>query len=727
MSTATPPLRTLRHRLISSVAATAAVFAAGQAAAQASVEKREAPELEEIVVTGDLANKFGTNVVQAGSFRGAQAIDTPQTVAVVSSAVLKSQQAIELMDALRNTAGVASTSNGPAVYNNVTIRGITVDTRSNFKLNGSLNILSSVAFPLENKERVEVLKGASALYYGFSAPSGIVNLTTKRPTQDFYASVNTFADNHGGVGGAVDLGDSWGPFGARLNGVYAHLDNGVRYSTGRRYLISGAFDLRPTDKLTLTLDVERFGKRIVEPATFRFTRAPVSTPTDPYPKLTLPPLLSSKANFGTSWADNDADETNILGKATYKFSPAWELTVSGGQSKLHRIRFLPTLNPTNLTTGEGVLTVSPQNARFKNVNYGVELAGAFATGPFEHELLIGASRAQKDSKAPTAIRRTFAQNFLNPINIPDPGIKPPPPTSNTPVPRIEDNGYYVFDRIKYGEWLQLLGGLRQSDYTESDASTGMETYHATPLSYSYGVVIKPKSWMSLYGAYIQGLESSGLAPSTANNSGEQLPPAESTQKELGFKLEPRKGLLIQAAYFDIKRGSTYINADNVFVLDGEARFRGTEVSLAGEVTDELSLYASAMFLTAKQTSGAPTIRTATTFSPTAVGLRIEATPGFTASVAGEYDLSRFVDGLKVTAGFYHVGKQAVNALNQAFIPAYTTYDLGASYTREIGDHQFTFRLNGQNVTGKKYWASTGGLFLGQSLPQTIKFSVSATY
>ncbi|TDY43342.1 putative PepSY-like transmembrane protein [Paraburkholderia rhizosphaerae] len=34
---------------------------------------------------------------------------------------------------------------------------------------------------MEDKERVEVLKGASALYYGFTVPAGIVNMVMKRP------------------------------------------------------------------------------------------------------------------------------------------------------------------------------------------------------------------------------------------------------------------------------------------------------------------------------------------------------------------------------------------------------------------------------------------------------------------------------------------------------------------------------------------------------------------
>ena len=43
-----------------------------------------------------------------------------------------------ICDALRNTAGVTSSQTSPTVYNNISIRGIAVDNRANYRLNGSL-------------------------------------------------------------------------------------------------------------------------------------------------------------------------------------------------------------------------------------------------------------------------------------------------------------------------------------------------------------------------------------------------------------------------------------------------------------------------------------------------------------------------------------------------------------------------------------------------------------
>jgi iron complex outermembrane receptor protein len=723
---------TFRRALLASTGGVS--FAVVLATGAHAQEAKPAPQLEEIVVTADRKNSFSADLVQAGSFRGARQLDTPLTVTVVTSAVLKSQQAIDLIDAMKNTAGVTSNNVGPAVYNNVSIRGIPVDTRSNFRLNGSLQILSSIAFPLEDKDRVEVLKGASALYYGFSNPSGIVNLTMKRPTSSPLVNATIFGDSHGGAGAAIDLGDTWDTFGARVNAVYANVDTGVKYANGHRYLLAGAFDWRPTDNLTFSLDVENFEKRIVEPGIFRFTTIPTPTPDNPYPTIALPPLVSPKSNFGPSWAYNTAEETNVLLKGVWKINEAWDLTVDGGRSELDRDRNQSQLNPTDLTTGAGQLTINQQASHFQSTNYRIELAGAFYTGPLEHEILIGAAHAVKDAATPTASRAlcpgptptapraTCQQNFLRPVPIPETAF----PLFNPDTTRIKDIGYYIFDRIKVGEHLDILGGVRKSDYTESNVTRDITTFHAKPTSYSYGAVYKPRDWVSIYGTYIQGLESTPPAPTTAVNANEQLAPTKSTQKEGGIKIEPRKGLLLQVAYFDIERGAAYVNGANRYVLDGRARYRGEEISLAGEVTPDLSIFASATLLNAKQISGAPTIL-APTFVPTAVGKRIEATPKKTASLSVEYKMTPILEGLSVTGAVYYVGNQAINALNQNFIPSYTTFDLGVAYRRDVFGHPTSFRINAQNVGKKKYWASTGGLFLAESLPSTIKFSVSSEF
>jgi iron complex outermembrane receptor protein len=686
----------------------------------------------DIVVTGERANRFGTDTVQSGSFRNAKVLDVPMTVAVIPSAVLKSQQAIDLIDAVRNTAGVSSSGVGPASYNNITIRGIAVDTRSSYKMNGTLNILSSTSFPLEDKDRVEVLKGASAIYYGFSPPSGIVNLVMKRPTQDVLFEVDGFGDANGGYGGHVDVGNTVGIFGYRLNLVAAHMDTGVQYSQGNRYVASGTFDLKPTDKLTLSADLEYFRKQIVEPATFII---PNGATVIPNVKLLDP----SKNIGGLKWDTNDTEEFNYLGKAVYEFNHDWDISGYYGRSHLTRYRYNPgfspggaavqnaaylaALDPTSPTYGNGTIRfgTTVQSAGYENIGYSVEVHGKITTGDISNNILIGASRSLRSlAGSPATPRTTLAQNFNNPILIARPnelrGKRPP-------VSIVDDKGIYAFDQLSYKDIITLSGGVRASDYRD-DGSTNAITktpYRVKPVAFSGGALIKPVKWASVYGTYIEGLEANGIPASQDDNATSVLPPVFSTLYEGGLKLQPRKDLLIQLSYFDITRKGALSErilpgtATQHAFSDALQTYRGFEGSVSGYVMKDLAINAAVTFLQAR------------TSTPIIAATRPGGTPNTTASLSGEYTLSWVDPGLKLSAGVYYTGTQAVDDTNKAFTPSYTTFDVGASYDFTWEGHDVTARINGQNITNEHYWAAVGAGTLAESLPGVVKFSLSFKY
>lgn len=683
-----------------------------------------------IIVTGEAANRFGTDTVQSGSFRNKKILDVPLTIAVVPDEVLKSQQAVDMIDAVRNTAGVSTTGTGPVAYNNLTIRGIAVDTRQNFRLDGSLSMLSATAFPLEDKDRVEVLKGASALYYGFSAPSGIINLTMKRPTGDFNFFARSFGDSNGGYGQHIDIGGNLGPVGARFNGLAANLDTGIDFSTGSRYLAAGTFDFMPAHNLTVQADIEYFEKSIGEPAQFLLT--PPATGPMNIPDVEL---LDPKISIGgTDFTRNLTSELNLLGKVIYDFSDDWNVTAYWGRSRMTRKRNNPgfqlnaaqlvtSLDPNSPTYGDGRIRFSAQQAEFENVNYAVELAGTLRFGDnIKNEILIGASRAIRTLASSPNVRTTFDQNFINPTRISEPAN-----FNYSPLPapsEVDDKGIYLFNRLSFYDVVDILGGIRKSDYT-NDGSINQTTktpYQAKPTAYSLGFVVKPVEWVSVYGTYIEGLEETDIAPSNSSNADQVFPPTLSTQYEAGIKLQPKRDLLIQAAYFKIDRGAAYLGPPlpgdtlGFFYTDGEERYEGGELSVTGYLTPDLALYATATILNARYRNNA-----------TIAGNRVDGAPKNTWSLAGEYRVSWFDPGLKVTAGAYHTGPQPVNAANQAFTDGFTTFDVGASYAFDFGDHQLVARVNGQNITGERYWVSVGGNSLAQNVPPSVKFSLSFDY
>jgi iron complex outermembrane receptor protein len=706
---------------------------------------------QEIVVTGDRNNRLGTDVVQSGSFRNAKILDTPLTVAVIPSALLKAQQAVDLIDAVRNTPGVSLNSVGPSTYNNITIRGIAVDTRSSYKLDGTLNILSSTAFPLEDKDRVEILKGASALYYGFSPPSGIVNLVMKRPTPQFMAAVDVFGDSNGGYGGHVDVGNTVGIFGYRVNLLAAHQDTGIQFARGDRYLISGAFDLKPTDKLTITVDNEYFTKSIVEPAVFNLPNGVTAVPSLQY--------LDPKKNIGgMNWDTNKTEEINNLVKAVYKFNSDWDITGHWGRSHLIRFRYNPgfvpgqptnkanvplsgqcaaggaatlaqyyaSLNPADPTFGAGCVRYGAtiQTAGYENIDYSAEVHGVIHTGIVTNSVLLGASRSLRTlAGSPATPRIMVASNYVTPTIIAAPGV----PLGTRPIPsQIDDQGAYAFDQLKVHDFLQLLGGVRFSNYSDTGATNAnvKTPYTAKPVSWSGGFLIKPVEWVSGYGTYIQGVEENSVGSNNVDNALQVFAPISSTLYEGGLKIQPRKNLLIQLSYFDIKRVGAYNerNLPGTNILHGYADAtqtdRGFEGSVTGYVTKDLAVNAALTFLKARTYQAA---------NPASLHTRPNGTPNNSWSVFGEYTLSWLNPGLKVSAGAYHTGSQALDDTNNIIISGYTTFDVGASYEFKVNGHTLTARVNGQNITNKRYWAAVASGSLAESLPGIVKFSLSTAF
>jgi iron complex outermembrane recepter protein len=151
------------------------------------------------------------------------------------------------------------------------------------------------------------------------------------------------------------------------------------------------------------------------------------------------------------------------------------------------------------------------------------------------------------------------------------------------------------------------------------------------------------------------------------------------------------------------------------------------------VTPDWSLYATGQFLEAEQISGAPTtvltnpMSGAVSVVPTVVGRRIENTPERTFSFASEYRLSDLAPGLSLNGAIYYISERAVNPYNQAFIPAYTLFDLGAAYTTDVTGNELTVRLSGQNVADKKHFSSTGNNVVAQAPPRLVKFSMSMRF
>ena len=184
----------------------------------------------------------------------------------------------------------------------------------------------------------------------------------------------------------------------------------------------------------------------------------------------MPPLLDPTSNFGPDWAVNHARQTNVLLHTNYRITQAWSATVDIGDSHMLRDRRFTTLTPTNFATGDGTLGIGLQEQHYENKNARAEIAGTFYTGPVIHDLILGFAENVKNQISPTSVQAlcpgptatskpvTCTQNYLDPRPIPYTAL----PAQTADTTRIQDVGWYAFDRLKVIDWLDLLGGVRGS-------------------------------------------------------------------------------------------------------------------------------------------------------------------------------------------------------------------------------------------------------------------------
>jgi iron complex outermembrane receptor protein len=99
---------------------------------------------------------------------------------VVTRAVLSDQVARVLSDVVKNDASMGEDYAPVGYYGDFEIRGFPIDLATGLQING-MTIAGEQDVPLENKERVEFVKGIAGVESGVASAGGLINYVTKEP------------------------------------------------------------------------------------------------------------------------------------------------------------------------------------------------------------------------------------------------------------------------------------------------------------------------------------------------------------------------------------------------------------------------------------------------------------------------------------------------------------------------------------------------------------------
>jgi iron complex outermembrane receptor protein len=227
---------------------TAALALHGNATAQEAVAEDAggATELSAIFVDG--ATKIPTAL-----------IETPRSVSLITRDELDTRGAQDIIEAVRYSAGVVTSPYGfDPRFEQIVIRGNDITTTGDYRdglrqpyLN--YGMLRNEPYALE---QVEVIKGPISVLYGAGSPGGVVNKTSKMPTEETIREVGIL---YGTEDRAQTMFDFGGPLSEddssllyRIVGLARRGDTNFDIADDR-YLLQPALTWKPDEATSFTV------------------------------------------------------------------------------------------------------------------------------------------------------------------------------------------------------------------------------------------------------------------------------------------------------------------------------------------------------------------------------------------------------------------------------------------------------------------------------------------
>jgi iron complex outermembrane receptor protein len=693
-----------------------------------------AQEIQRITITGSSA-PAAPSVAGFGDIPLSRA---PFSATVIDQRQLQDAGIYSLGDITRLDAGFTDAYNAPGYWNQVAVRGYTLDNRYNYRRDG-LPINAETVIGQANKQSLEVLKGTSGLQAGTSSPGGLLNLVVKRP-RDRIREAGLAWTQDGTVEASADVGDRAGSVGWRVNASGARLDPQTHASRGDRWLVAAALDARLGTATFAEAEVEL--SRQSQPSTPGFsllgTRLPDADDIDPRINLnnqswSLPVVMSGRTgSLRVTHTLVDSAERQV------------DLVVHGMRQRLDsddRIAFPFGCSAENVfdrycSDGSfGFYDFRSDGERRTSDALDVALKGQAVLGGMKHQFNAGLLFTRYEARFGGQ-----AFNFVGPGTIDGQSIVPPDPTLFAGNTNRDERSteWHVQDAVTLSPHWSLWAGLRhtrlerESVGTDGSQSTEHRQSFTTPwVALSHALSAQTQ----VYASAGQGIESE-VVPNRDFyvNAGQSLPALKSRQVEIGLK---HAGEVFGAsiALFDIRRpaANDFHTDDGAPAAgdctdldpcerrtDGAARHRGIEAEAEWR-QGALSLRGSAMLLRARR-SGSD--------DPTLNGLRPTNVPARSLKLQLAYNVES-VPGLAWIGFLTHEGQRMVLPDNSIATPGWTRIDLVARYTHRVGAQTLVWRLGVDNVADRRAWQEApyqfGHAYLYPLAPRTAHASLNLRF
>ncbi len=719
------------HLKLSPVAAALVALATISSFAQIAPQRVDA-----ITVSGKSSPVLDVETADVGGF-GTALAKTPQSITVFGADLLAATATQSVSQLLKLDASLADSYNTTGYIESLSIRGFLLTQTANFRRNG-LAVSNYAPLALENKERIEILKGVAGLQSGVSAPGGLVNYVTKVPHKEAFNTATFGVDEYGGTKAHVDVNSMLGNVGVRVNVAAEKLRTQFDHANGSRQFASLAVATAITPATSVSADFEYHRK---------------SQPSVPGLGLldsnndgvgdTLPTRINPRLNLNNQSWSLPFQATSTTGQVAlnHRFNTDWTARVSAGtqRTKINdRIAFPDGCSsaanyvyPGLCANGDvDVYDFRSEGEKRTVSSWDAHLDGKLNTMGIKHALRIGASgRNSREAFPPLQ-----AYNYVGTTNIYAPIALP---SDATPLDLNTDSREraveaYASITSDLTASLQSFAGLRVSRLNRaSERSDGSRAvaYDQTVSTPWAGLAWSVLPTIMLYASWGEGAEME-VVPNRASrfvNYGQSLPALKSKQTEIGVKWQANSRLLMTGALFSIDKPY----ADDVTTASGkplrvagakQARHRGLELAATGRVSDALSVQASMTALDAKFTQAV---------DPLLVGQRVTNIPRVKTSLFADYKIAA-IQGLALNSLATYESGKTVTADGSVRLRNAWQLDIGARFDHVFAGKATTWRLNVENVSNRIYWReaptqSYGGIYLFPSMPRTVRASVTVAF
>jgi catecholate siderophore receptor len=739
-------------------------LAVSPAAAQDSGSEAKAPRLGGVTVTDTAIDDEGYKVDRPSSPKFTQPLrDTPQTIQVIDKQLFNEQGATTLTEVLRNSPGVGTfyagengnTTSGDAIR----MRGF--DTSNSIFVDG-IRDLGSISRDIFNTEAVEVQKGPAGTDNGRTAPTGAINMVSKRASLESALSGTLSVGVDGQKRVTADVNQTLGDLSnsaLRLNVLWQDSDVPGRDHVENQRLglaASLGFGLETATRAYLNLlyvDQDNIPDGYVPTIAL-----PGWQPQSGQEALAGHPV-DSRNFYGTRKDHDDVRAQMATFIVEHDFSDNVRLSnvARWGETRQDYLltAFMSTnanivgdpANPNDLsayTMTRGNPTI--RDARNRILTDQLNLRADFATGAIEHNLSVGAEITSEkqityghSSSGTLPVANLYDPDWNDTSNYTH--------SRNGTASRGKTNtlAFYAFDTAKFFDGLLLVtGGIRLDHYKTTYVNTAVcnngtgrgavpcgtapvgsivttadLTAKDTLFNWKLGAVLKPSEPVSLYVNYALSQQPPGgdnftlATGNSANNP--DFAPQKAKTIEAGVKLDALDGALaFNAAVFQTKVLNEVNAADPSDIQSGSKRVRGFELSVVGNITDDWSISAGYGHQKTKVTNGGAVAVDGST------GLTYAPDDSFSS-----WTSYRAPFGLEIAGGVRYTSGMRRGTDGAAGTPprtqGYTVVDALLGYA--VNDN-VTLRVNAYNLFDKHYVAAINksGYRYTPGQPQTFLFS-----